>query len=399
MGTITVHAGDFPLADKGLSAFDGTYFAFPLPDGEWGKQKVSFKDLVSLEVVTEQTVGRGMGPVGRGLVGLTLAGPAGLLLGAVSAKSGNNITFIAKFQDGRELLGTCEQETFVSMKAALIDRDRRPRPQPSLSFEQRIDRWKEGVDARMAARLERLDQKRRDLEQKSRDQGYSDEQIAARRRRRKRILAAVVIVSLLVILVTSVLPKHPEADATGIESTSTGQTAVALPTSIDRQAWTSEAVALFRDDHPDAKITNAWAVKSENLVWVCAVGSSQFIAQSRVSDPKGAADFHFVKDDLGNLWHKLCREPGRNDMPSAQSKPNVGTGSETFARQLVERYYGAVGGVWTSSQGIVCGRLEDGHRWWILEPSSTARDAIVMEGTAEEGSFHGQYGSWALYCS
>ncbi|MBK5199723.1 MAG: hypothetical protein JJE37_15810 [Methyloceanibacter sp.] len=289
MGTITIHAGDFPLADRGLSAFDGTYFAFPLPDGEWGKQKVSFKDLVSLEVVTEQTVERGMGPVGRGLVGLTRAGPAGLLLGAVSAKSGNNITFIAKFRDGRELLGTCEQDTFVSMKAALIDRDRRPSPQPSLSFTQRMDRWSERRDERSNERLKawkqkvnaQADAKWEPTAQKLRDEGYTAAEIATKRKHHDamRIARALILILFEVAFIVFVI-RSGEADGTGPKSASSGQTAAALPTLIDRRAWTAEAVALFRDDHPDAKITSAWAVKSENLVWVCAVGSSQFIAQS-----------------------------------------------------------------------------------------------------------------------
>ena len=189
MSEVTVHAGDFP--NKGrfghtVAYFNGTHFQFPRP-GRWAAGRSTITELVSVEVVTEQDLVEGIGPVGRGLVGLGLSGGVGLVVGPFLGGSGHRkiVTFVARFDDGRELLGTSDMATFLAMKAAVFDRGRKPQdPPPS---------WDERMNQK-TQRMGEWSQRRVDKEkQKLRDKGCSEEQIEAELKERMWFNGAMLL--------------------------------------------------------------------------------------------------------------------------------------------------------------------------------------------------------------
>lgn len=117
MAKVQVHAGDWP---KGSGRFTFGSIALPKKGGWGGFEGVPLSNLVSIEAATEENVKKLGGTVGWGVVGATLLGPVGLLAGLIMGGRGKDVTFIAAFKDGRKLLATTDNKTFVTMKAAVF---------------------------------------------------------------------------------------------------------------------------------------------------------------------------------------------------------------------------------------------------------------------------------------
>lgn len=74
--------------------------------------------LRSLDVATEESVKRVGGTVGWATAGAILAGPVGLLAGALIGGHGKDVTFVAEFRDGRKLMATVDSTTYREILAA-----------------------------------------------------------------------------------------------------------------------------------------------------------------------------------------------------------------------------------------------------------------------------------------
>lgn len=117
MSSIKVHAGDF-LTKPGF--VKGARINLKTAAKSWIGEYIPLSDVVELEVATEESVKRLGGTVGWGAAGALLLGPVGLLAGLLAGGRGKEVTFVAKFRDGRKLLASTDSKTFTSMQAALF---------------------------------------------------------------------------------------------------------------------------------------------------------------------------------------------------------------------------------------------------------------------------------------
>lgn len=114
MGSIKVHAGDF---GKGSGTFMFGSFGLPKKEGWGGQEGISASQLAEVAVATEETVKRWGGTVGWGVAGAVLLGPVGLLAGLIAGGRDKEVTFVAKFKDGRKFLGTTDSKTYIKIAA------------------------------------------------------------------------------------------------------------------------------------------------------------------------------------------------------------------------------------------------------------------------------------------
>ncbi|WP_133365703.1 hypothetical protein [Qipengyuania sediminis] len=116
MGTINVHAGDWK---KGKGSYGLGVFLLPRPLG-WEKESINSKHLTEVEVASEESVKRLGGAAGWGVAGAVLLGPVGLLAGALLGGRGKDVTFIARFRDGRKFLATTDSKTFIKIQSVVF---------------------------------------------------------------------------------------------------------------------------------------------------------------------------------------------------------------------------------------------------------------------------------------
>lgn len=118
MASIKIHAGDFA---KGSAQYSFASITFPWEsgDGFFGKS-VRTSDFDEVELASEDSVRRIGGTIGWGAVGAAILGPVGLLAGLLAGGRGNDVTFVAKFKDGRKFIGTTDSKTFTSLKACVL---------------------------------------------------------------------------------------------------------------------------------------------------------------------------------------------------------------------------------------------------------------------------------------
>lgn len=117
MGKITVHAGDFA---KGDGSFSLGSFALRNQQHLWVGEIIPAANLEEVEVASEDNVKRIGGTVGWGAVGAIALGPVGLLAGLILGGKKKEVTFVAKFKDGRKLLATTDYKTFTKIKAEIF---------------------------------------------------------------------------------------------------------------------------------------------------------------------------------------------------------------------------------------------------------------------------------------
>lgn len=115
MSKITVHAGDFL---KGETAVGNDAMFLKTEKHKWIGEKISISEFETVEVASEENVKTIGGTVGWGAVGALALGPVGLLAGLLLGGKGKEVTFVARLKDGRKLLATTDNKTFMKIKAA-----------------------------------------------------------------------------------------------------------------------------------------------------------------------------------------------------------------------------------------------------------------------------------------
>ena len=71
----------------------------------------------TVEPATEESVKRLGGTLGWGVAGGLLLGPVGLLAGLLAGGRHKEITFICVFQDGKKIVATADNKTYVKLLA------------------------------------------------------------------------------------------------------------------------------------------------------------------------------------------------------------------------------------------------------------------------------------------
>ena len=121
MAKLKVHAGDFTTGKNSEFLFG----VFHMDTGEIGwtgvkKEKIPATELVEIALASEENVKRLGGTVGWGIAGAVLLGPVGLLAGLLAGGRGKEVTFVAKFKDGRRLLASAPAKTFTALQAIVF---------------------------------------------------------------------------------------------------------------------------------------------------------------------------------------------------------------------------------------------------------------------------------------
>ena len=115
MPKITVHAGDF-LKSKGMYTFGS--LVLKNEENRFSGEAIPASDLESIDIATEESVKKIGGTAGWGVAGAVLLGPVGLLAGILLGGKKKEVTFVAKFKDGRKFMGTTDNKTFTKLQAA-----------------------------------------------------------------------------------------------------------------------------------------------------------------------------------------------------------------------------------------------------------------------------------------
>lgn len=117
MSKIKIHAGDFLLGDGSFSPTFGS-LQLRTKEHKFLGEGIPLSNLETVEIATEENVKKLGGTLGWGAVGAVVLGPLGLLAGLLLGGKKKEITFVAKFKDGRKLLATTDNRTFTKLKAA-----------------------------------------------------------------------------------------------------------------------------------------------------------------------------------------------------------------------------------------------------------------------------------------
>ena len=117
MGKIKVLAGDF--TGDGSYA-DGRITLRPKESPSPAHRMKVQEFLQSVEIAAQHNAVKVGGAVGWGAAGAILAGPVGLLAGAMLGGRGKEVVFVAVLKDGRKFLGQTDSKTFAALKAALF---------------------------------------------------------------------------------------------------------------------------------------------------------------------------------------------------------------------------------------------------------------------------------------
>ncbi len=114
MAKIKVHAGDF----EGTIKYSlGTFY---VPHVIGGTEKIGVRELELVEPASEENVKKLGGTLGWGAAGAAVLGPVGLLAGLLLGGRKKEVTFVARFKDGRKMLATTDSKTFKELMAAVF---------------------------------------------------------------------------------------------------------------------------------------------------------------------------------------------------------------------------------------------------------------------------------------
>lgn len=117
MAKIKVHAGDF-LKGEGQLSF-GSFVLKTQAHPRVG-ETISLTKLEMVDTASEENVKKVGGTIGWGAAGAVLLGPVGLLAGLLLGGRKKEVTFVAKFKDGRKLLATTDSGTYTQIRAAVF---------------------------------------------------------------------------------------------------------------------------------------------------------------------------------------------------------------------------------------------------------------------------------------
>lgn len=117
MAKIKVHASNFSCIE--MMASGGTIF---IKDGmfQLTGEAVHASKFVTLEAASEDSVKKVGGAIGWGVVGGAIAGPLGLIAGALLGGNKKDVTFVAEIDDGRKFMGTIDSKSFIKLQAAAM---------------------------------------------------------------------------------------------------------------------------------------------------------------------------------------------------------------------------------------------------------------------------------------
>jgi hypothetical protein len=124
-GIIKVCAGDFAANSVGAITYTDSFLrnkpcAISLKvAGRFLRESIPVHNLVRVEIVAQDNVGRSGNMILRGAVGAALLGPVGAIVGAATtSRRQTEVMFRADFNDGRTLLATADFESFTCLKSA-----------------------------------------------------------------------------------------------------------------------------------------------------------------------------------------------------------------------------------------------------------------------------------------
>lgn len=115
MAKVTVHAGDFL---KGDTQYGFGSLVLRTPNHSIMGEAIPISQLASVKAASEESIKKIGGTVGWGAAGALIFGPVGLLAGLLLGGRKKEVTFVAKFKDGRKILATTDNATFIKLQAA-----------------------------------------------------------------------------------------------------------------------------------------------------------------------------------------------------------------------------------------------------------------------------------------
>lgn len=125
MAEIKVHFANFPYTEISTH-FGGLNIktsAFQLTG-----ESVTADKYKILDISTEENVKKITGAVGWGIVGGALAGPVGILAGALLGGNKKQVTFVLELTDGRQLMGSVDSKAYTAMVASKMKFDSLKQP-------------------------------------------------------------------------------------------------------------------------------------------------------------------------------------------------------------------------------------------------------------------------------
>lgn len=121
MAKLKLHAGDFVNISPSHS-FNG-YFHLATDERTFkliNTETINPNELEYLSIANEEAVNSIGGKIGWGAAGGLLLGPVGLLAGLLMGGKGKEVTFVAKFKDGRKFVATTDSNTWGKIQASAI---------------------------------------------------------------------------------------------------------------------------------------------------------------------------------------------------------------------------------------------------------------------------------------
>ena len=117
MAKIKVLAGDFLEGD---GQYSWGSLTLKTEEHSWAGETIPLSQLDTVDIATEESVKAIGGTVGWGAAGAVILGPVGLLAGLLLGGKKKEITFVAKFKDGRRLMATTDSKTFTKLQATVF---------------------------------------------------------------------------------------------------------------------------------------------------------------------------------------------------------------------------------------------------------------------------------------
>ncbi len=117
MAKIKIHAGDFL---EGNSKFELGALFLKTKEKKYMGECIHLTELETVNIASEENVKKVGGAIGWGAAGALVLGPIGLLAGLLMGGRKKDVTFVAKFKDGRKLLATTDNKTFTKLQASVF---------------------------------------------------------------------------------------------------------------------------------------------------------------------------------------------------------------------------------------------------------------------------------------
>ncbi|MDD4329644.1 MAG: hypothetical protein PHD79_06800 [Aliarcobacter sp.] len=117
MAKIKVLAGDFIKTD---GEYSWGSLILKTEEHSWFGETIPLSQLDTVDIATEENVKKIGGTVGWGAAGAIILGPVGLLAGLLLGGKKKEVTFVAKFKDGRKLMAQTDSKTFIKIQAAVF---------------------------------------------------------------------------------------------------------------------------------------------------------------------------------------------------------------------------------------------------------------------------------------